>query len=94
MMTPYRHFYAGRSLHHTNEIKQAVDRLQSAVQLSKKPGKEVLLEKCYWFLGNAYLELNDVENAVPEFQKVIEIKGQYAADAQQQIVRNKALRDK
>lgn len=91
---PYGHFYAGLSLLHTNEIKKAIEQLQSAAQLSKKQGKEVLLEKCYWFLGNAYLKLNDVEKAVPEFQKVIEIKGQYAADAQQQIARIKALRDK
>ncbi|MDZ7264448.1 MAG: zf-HC2 domain-containing protein [candidate division KSB1 bacterium] len=91
---PYGHFYTGLSLLHTNEFKNAVEHLKTAANLSQKQGKEILLEKCYWFLGNAFLKLNDVESSVQEFQKVIEINGQYATDAKQQIERIKAIRDK
>ncbi len=91
---PYGHFYAGLSLLHTNEFNDAIGHLKIAANLSKKQGKEILLEKCHWFLGNAYLKLNDVNSSLQQLQWVIEIKGQYAADAQKQIERIKALRDK
>lgn len=91
---PYGHFYVGLSLLHTNEFKNAVDHLKTAANLAKKQGKEILLEKSYWFLGNAYLKLNDVDNSLQQFQQVIEINGQYATDANKQIERIKALRDR
>lgn len=83
---PYGHFYLGVSLVHTGEYKKGIDHLKIANSLCQKQGKELLLEKCYWYLGNAYLKINDNDKAVTEFYKIVEIGGEYAEQAKNQIM--------
>ena len=82
---PYGHFYLGASLLHTDEYKKAINHLKTASGLCQKQGKELLLEKCHWYLGNAYVKIDDSDSALSEFYKVIEIKGEFAEQARNQI---------
>ena len=69
----------------TNEYKQGIKHLKLATELCEKQSKEILLEKCHWYLGNAYLKNNDVDKAVKEFRNVIVIGGEFKDDAVDQI---------
>jgi len=91
---PYGHFYLGVSFLMADEFKKGIGHLKTAVNFCQKQGKEILLEKCYWYLGNAYLKINDVEKSTMEFQKVLSIKGQYEPDARKQMSRIEELRKK
>lgn len=82
---PYGHFYLGASLVQTGEYKKGIDHLKTASSLCQKQGKELLLEKCSWYLGNAYLKIDDNDKALSEFYKIVEIGGEYAEQAKNQI---------
>lgn len=88
----YGHFYLGVSLLLTEEIKKGIDHLELATKLSKKQRKNILLERCYWFLGNAYLKNNDVEKALKEFRSVVAIGGEYKENAIKQMTRIEDMR--
>ena len=81
----YGHFYLGVSYLLTDEYKQGIKHLKLATELCEKQSKEILLEKCHWYLGNAYLKNNDVDKAVKEFRNVIVIGGEFKDDAVEQI---------
>ncbi|UCE04556.1 MAG: tetratricopeptide repeat protein [bacterium] len=83
----YGHFYLGVSFLLTNEYKKGIDHLKLSSKFSEKEGKEILLEKCFWYLGNAYLKTNDVEKALKEFKNVVAIGGEFKEDAIKQIER-------
>ncbi len=83
----YGHFYLGVSLLLTDKYKKGIDHLNSASKLCEEQGKEILLEKCNWYLGNAYLKTNNVEKALEEFRNVVAIGGEFKEDAIKQIVR-------
>lgn len=83
----YGHFYLGVSYLLTDEYKKGIDHLKLASKFSEKEGKEILLEKCYWYLGNAYLKTNDIEKALKEFRNVVATGGEFKEDAMKQIVR-------
>ena len=56
---PYAHFYLGVTLHLTNQLDSALKHLEIAEQFSNQMKDNVLLEKIYWHLGNAYLQKNN-----------------------------------
>jgi len=83
----YGHFYLGVSFLLTDEYKKGINHLKLASKFSEKEGKEILLEKCYWYLGNAYLKTNDVDYALKEFKNVVTIGCEFKEDAIKQIER-------
>ena len=91
---PYGHFYLGVSLVLTEEYKKGIDHLITARSLCQKQEKELLLEKCYWYLGSAYLKLNDLDKALSELYKVVEIGGDFAEQARNQITAINTQREK
>ncbi len=88
----YGHFYLGVSYLLTDEYKRGVKHLESASELCQKQGKDILLEKCYWHLGNAYLKINEVEKAIKQFRNVIVIGGELKDDAVSQIMKIEELK--
>jgi tetratricopeptide (TPR) repeat protein len=82
---PYGHFYLGVSYLLMDDYKKGIKHLKVATELCEKQGKEILLEKCHWYLGNAYLKNNEVDKAVKEFRNVIVIGGEFKEDAVNQI---------
>ena len=48
-------------------------------------GEDFLYEKCYWYLGNAYLLRNDRKKALEMFEKVIAMEGDYEWEAREMI---------
>jgi len=76
----------------TNEYKKGIKHLESSAELCQKEGKEILLEKCYWHLGNAYLKVNEVDKALKEFRNVILIGGDFKDDAVSQISKIEELK--
>jgi tetratricopeptide (TPR) repeat protein len=91
---PYGHFYLGVSYLLTDEYKKGIKHLKLASELCEKQGKAILLEKCHWYLGNAYLKTNDVDNALKEFRRVVAIGGDFREDANKQIVRIEKMKGK
>jgi tetratricopeptide (TPR) repeat protein len=88
----YGHFYLGVTYLLTNEYKKGIKYLELATELCQKQGKELLLEKCYWHLGNAYLKINEVGKAIKEFRNVIVIGGEYKDEALNQIAKIEELK--
>ena len=88
----YGHFYLGTSYLLTDEYKIGIKHLESASGLCQKEGKEILLEKCYWHLGNAYLKISEVEKALKEFRNVIVIGGDFKDDAVNQVSKIEKLK--
>jgi len=88
----YGHFYLGVSYLLTDEYKKGIKHLESASELCQKQSKELLLEKCYWHLGNAYLKINEVDKALKEFRNVIVIGGDYKEEALNQIAKIEELK--
>lgn len=82
---PYGHFYLGVSLILTEEYKKGINHLITARSLCQKQEKELLLEKCHWYLGSAYQKTNDLDKALSELYKVVEIGGDFAEQARNQI---------
>lgn len=88
----YGHFYLGVSFLLSEEYRKGIDHLELATRFCQEQGKEILLEKCYWYLGNGYLKINDVDKATQEFQKVIEIGGELEPEAREQLARIEKMR--
>ncbi|MDZ7262795.1 MAG: tetratricopeptide repeat protein [candidate division KSB1 bacterium] len=83
----YGHFYLGVCWLLQGDIRSAIEHLDLASELSQEQSNKLLLEKCYWYLGNAYLKINDVENALIEFRKVVELGEELGEEARKQISR-------
>lgn len=81
----FGHFYLGVSLLLQDEIKDGIEHLGIASDLSKEQDNKLLLEKCYWNLGNAYLKVNDADNALRIFRLIIELQGDFISQAEKQI---------
>ena len=88
----YGHFYLGVSLILTDQAKKGIKHLKAANELCEKQGKDILLEKCHWYLGNAYLKNSDVDKALKEFRNVIVIGGEFKEDAVNQVMKIEELK--
>ena len=60
-------FYVGLCYLLTKKANQAIFHLQKVIELNG----EFLFEKCYWYLGNAYLLENNGKKALDIFEKVV-----------------------
>lgn len=88
----YGHFYLGVSYLLTDEYKKGIKHLNSACELCQKQGKDILVEKCHWHLGNAYLKINETDKALKEFRNVVVVGGEYKEDAINQMMRIEDLK--
>jgi hypothetical protein len=48
-------------------------------------GEGFLLEKCYRYLGNAYLLKNDGKKSLEMFEKIVAMEGDYEWEAREMI---------
>lgn len=88
----YAYYYLGVSLVLTGNVGKGIERLERAEKISKDEGQEILLERCYWYLGNAYLKNNKAEKAFKKFRSVVAIGGEFKDDALQQMSRIEDMR--
>lgn len=80
-------FYLGVSLLLTENIKDGIQRLKEASLLSQQQENKILLSRCYWYLGNAFLKLNDEKQARENFQYVVLLDTVYIDEAKDQLNR-------
>lgn len=90
----FGHFYLGISFLLENKYEDGIKHLTNAAELSKEFDNYLILDRCYWLLGNAYLKTNEVENALSNFKKIIEINGKSETNAQKQIAKIEQLKTK
>lgn len=76
-------FYLGVSQLLNNQPLLAIPSLQKAIAF----GDSLLIEKSYWYLGNAYLLVDQGSRARQAFEKVTEMGGDYAKPASQMLQR-------
>jgi len=90
----YGNFYLGVSYLLANDVENGIKSLKAASEFSQELTNKLLLEQCYWYLGNAYLENNNVEQALIEFNNVINRDGEFKHDAEQQIKKIEKMKEK
>jgi len=74
-------FYLGLCYLLIKKPDRAIFHLQKVIELNAK----FLYEKCYWYLGNAYLLKNDRKKALEMFDKVVAMEGDYEWEAREMI---------
>jgi len=87
-------FYRGVCLLLTGNVEDGIKNLQVASELSLKQNNKLLLERCYWYLGNAYLKMNDEKNALEEFNKIVLLGKNFEEDARNQIIKIEERKNK
>lgn len=78
-------FYLGVCLLLTNDSKTGIEKLKLAATLSQQVQLPYLEERCYWYLGNGFLKLNDVKQAVEYFDRVLAMRLNFMDEARKQI---------
>jgi len=71
--------------HDKEKVKLAIANLKESIDKNNSGDYESLKLNSYYFLGRAYLLIDDNESAVANFQKVITGKGKYSIEASQLI---------
>ncbi|MEX0995082.1 MAG: tetratricopeptide repeat protein [Balneolaceae bacterium] len=74
------HINAGSIMYNIGNYSQALERFETVVDLQESD--EIVRERAYWYLGNTYFQLNNVERAREAFQKAYELNGAYSRIAQ------------
>jgi len=87
-------FYRGVCLLLTEKIEDGMQKLQSASKLSQKQNNKILLARCYWYLGNAYLKLNDEKSALENFHKIVLLGEIFEEEAKSQIAKIEERKNK
>lgn len=75
------HFYSGLCYLLSDSVDLAIAHFQRAIAL----GGGAVLEKAYWYLGNAWLRKGERNAALEAFRKVVEMEGDYQWEAQEII---------
>lgn len=71
---------AGSILYNIGSYEQALVRFQDVVD--RFEGDDIIRERAYWYLGNTYFQLHNVEYARQAFQQAYELNGAYSRIAQ------------
>lgn len=71
---------SGSILYNTGEFSEAIERFESALEM--KHDDMMLLERNYWYLGNAYFQVNQLDEAKEALEKAFELNGAYSRVAQ------------
>ena len=90
----YGHFYLGVCFILENKIENGIDHLTTTSTLSQQEDNTLFLEKSYWYLGNAYLQMEKEQDALLTFQKTVELEGEFACRAEEQIKKIEDLKNK
>ena len=72
-------FYLGLNYLLAKQIKSAIDNFSIVIENSDNP----YIEKSHWYLGNAYLLMEDRDKALIEFNKVVALDGIYKLKAEE-----------
>jgi len=80
------HFYLGLCYLLSNHVEPAIEHLQRTIAL----GGNAVLEKAYWYLGNAWLLQEDRAHALEAFQKVADMEGDFQWEAKEIITKIEA----
>lgn len=75
------HFYLGLCYLLSESIDPAIAHFQRAIAL----GGNSVLEKAYWYLGNAWLLKGERVRALEAFRRVLEMEGDYEWEAEEMI---------
>ncbi len=81
------HFYLGLCYLLSDSVDLTIAYLQQAIAL----GGNSVLEKAYWYLGNAWLLKGERDAALEAFRKVVEMEGDYQWEAQEIITKIERL---
>lgn len=71
---------AGSILYNNGMYQDAISRFESSLETSSND--QMLRERAYWYLGNAYFQLNKIDEAKHALEKAFEINGAYSRVAQ------------
>lgn len=71
--------------YNTEKVNLAIANLKESIDKNNSGDYENLKLDSYYYLGRAYLLLDDRESAVTNFKKVIDGKGQYSVESSQLI---------
>ncbi len=71
---------SGSILYNTGEFSEAIERFESALNLEHSD--MMLLERNYWYLGNAYFQINQLDEAKVALEKAFQLNGAYSRVAQ------------
>lgn len=71
---------AGSILYNNGMYQDAISRFESSLETSSND--QLLRERAYWYLGNAYFQLNKIDEAKYALEKAFEINGAYSRVAQ------------
>ena len=82
------HFYL--ALCYLKKYDQGTFHLQRIIELKG----EFLFEKCYWYLGNAYLLKEDGKKALEMFEKVVKFEGDFEWEAREVILKRSKVNTK
>lgn len=71
---------AGSILYNNGRYSEAIDRFESSLSLDLNDS--MIEERAYWYLGNTYFQLNEIEEAKEAFTKAYNLNGAYSRVAQ------------
>ena len=74
---------AGSILYNSGRYDEAIERFQFSIQSEVED--EIIRERAYWYLGNTYFQLNELDLAKVAFQNAYELNGAYSRVAQSYI---------
>lgn len=80
-------FYLGVCLFITGDVESGINRFKAVLPLAQIQNNKLLLERCYWYLGNSYLRINKKIDALDAFKNVVNLHGDLDSDAQNQILK-------
>jgi tetratricopeptide (TPR) repeat protein len=81
----YGHFYLAVCFLLRENHESGIRHLEKALSLSRQADNQVFMEKCYWYLGNAYLVLEKEEEALFAFRNAEKLQGTFVEKAVAQI---------
>ena len=71
---------AGSILYNSGRFAEAIDRFESALEINYD--EMMLKERNYWYLGNAYFQVNKLDEAKFALEQAFELNGAYSRVAQ------------
>lgn len=75
------HINAGSIMYNIGKYEAALERFITVIEYQGSDDI-IIRERAYWYLGNTYFQLNNLENARQAFQKAYELNGAYSRIAE------------
>lgn len=67
---------AGSILYNSGRYNEAVDKFEEAIALDMNDS--IIEERAFWYLGNTYFQLNEIDEAKEAFSKAYDLNGAYS----------------